>query len=443
MQEAGYDAMSDELNEALENLEYDIATSSEKQLSIVQSMLNQMVNSYAEAYNKIDSIINETGFVGTSDFDNTVENISTSSGASSISSSATQSQSDVKPSDSASNINSSNVSNDNHTSIENEVSKEPNTDNRPVAELKLSPTSVTLEEGKSTSVSSSIRPTDAKNKTLSWKSSNTKIATVSNGTIKAISPGSCQVTASTTDGSGISASVGVTVTKKPEPVKNTSTSTAKSTQGDGVPNVGDKVTFVSGRYYYDSNGKSPTGNQMLGKSVYITKINKNGSKPYHISRTNKLGGQDLGWLTLSQLKGYKRGSRYIDRNQWAWTQEDGKEEVIFRASDGAMLTPLNNKDMVFSNDQVQYLWEMSKGNLSPMMNLNTENMLGRLPNVVNRNDMSQQMTIEQHYDSLLTVNGNVDKDALPGLKELLEKSYKYTSDKMAKDLMMVGYKVRR
>ena len=43
--------------------------------------------------------------------------------------------------------------------------------------------------------------------------------------------------------------------------------------GDGVPRIGDAVTFASGRYYYDSEGANPSGNQMLGQQVYITSIN--------------------------------------------------------------------------------------------------------------------------------------------------------------------------
>lgn len=78
--------------------------------------------------------------------------------------------------------------------------KPENTTNRPVAELTVSKSSVSIEEGKSTSVSTKIRPNDAANKKLSWKSSNTAIATVSNGTISGKKPGSCQVTVSTTDG---------------------------------------------------------------------------------------------------------------------------------------------------------------------------------------------------------------------------------------------------
>lgn len=81
--------------------------------------------------------------------------------------------------------------------------------------------------------------------------------------------------------------------------------------GDGVARVGDRVTFNSGWYYYDSNGTRPAGHQYQGKQVYITNTAPGRAKPYHISTGPRLGNGDLGWLTLEQLRGYKTGG-YVD-----------------------------------------------------------------------------------------------------------------------------------
>ena len=51
--------------------------------------------------------------------------------------------------------------------------------------------------------------------------------------------------------------------------------------------------------------------------------------------------------------------------------------------------------------------------------------------------------VENHYDSLLNVEGNVDKDALPGLEDILKRSYEYTSKQMVKEARKVGVKIRR
>lgn len=404
LMDEGYSSMSEKLDSSLEDLEYSIATSSEKQLEIVQSMLNQMVSSYQEAYNKINSIVNETGFQGTDSFNNTVSNTGSSSGASSIANGATQSQSTVKPSDSASNINSSNTSNSNHGAIESEIKKEPNTDNRLCAELTISATSVSVQEGSQTSITAKIRPNDAKNKTLSWTSADSSIASVSSeGKITGVKPGTTTVTVSTTDGSGLMQTCKVTVTKKPDPPKPTPPVQPSSPQGNGVPDVGDKVTFVSGIYHEDSYGGGRWGNWELGGSVYITKINPGAPYPIHISKGNRLGSSDRGWLRLDQLRGYNRGSKYIDRRQWAFMDDtengslDAGSEVII--TNRGILKQFESGDTIFNNEQVQRLWEMSKGlDISRFINLNTSNMIGNLPNIVNRNEMNQKTEVNLNFD---------------------------------------------
>ena len=432
MMQDGYDQMSENLDKSLEDLEYSIATSSEKQLEIVQSMLNQMVASYQEAYGKINTIVNETGFVGTDSFNDTVNNTSTSSGASSIVDNATQSQSTVKPSDNVSNINSSNTSNTNTSAIESEIKKEPNTDNRLCAELTLSKSSVSVQEGSSTSVSASIRPNDAKNKSLSWTPKDASVVSVtSDGKITGLKPGSTTIVVSTTDGSNLRQTVSVTVTKKPDPPKPQAPKNNTTTQGNGVPDVGDKVTFISGVYHEDSYGNGRWGNQGLGGSMYITKINPNSPYPIHLSTGSKLGSGDRGWLKRNQIKGYARGSKHINGKRWALTQEKG-QELIARLSDGSLLTPLGNGDKVFTKEQTDKLWEMSKNfNISDYVKLDTESLFGKFSDFINRNDMRQSSEINMNFDTLLTIEGNVTKDALPGLEKAIDKMIPHISDKLA------------
>lgn len=161
-----------------------------------------------------------------------------------------------------------------------------------------------------------------------------------------------------------------TTTTKPSTSTSPKTTSKSTSGGDGVPRVGDKVTFASGRYYYSSDGMSPTGNQMLGKSVYITSINNASwaTKPYHISTGSKLGNGDLGWLTLSQLKGYRTGSKYIRRDQWARVNEDGDEIVLsdgaITMADGTVLRKLNQGDKVLTSAQTDNMYEWAK--ISPV-----------------------------------------------------------------------------
>ena len=67
MQSQGFDKLSSDLQETLDNTEYEISHNADKQLEIINSMLDKAVSSYQEAYGKINSIIKNTGWVLCSD----------------------------------------------------------------------------------------------------------------------------------------------------------------------------------------------------------------------------------------------------------------------------------------------------------------------------------------------------------------------------------------
>lgn len=443
MQEQGYDKTSEEMHDMLEQVEYDLVHSLEKQSQVLESYLSKVVGNYKTAFDKINQIIGNTGWVGSNDFNQNQSQLGTQNGALSQNNNATQSQSEANknPSSSASGTVTDKIDNNDkfNQGFEQELDKKPNIDNRPVAELKVSPTSIVLEEGKSTSIKTTIRPNDAKNKTLAWKSSDTSIATVSGGTVKAIKHGSCKITVSTTDGSGISQTVGVTVNKKPDPPKPKPT-TKPNSNGDGIPKVGDRVTFT-GRYYYDSWGKRPLGTKYSGvangviidgysASKYGGKAKRTGDFDVHIKTYDGKYG-DLGWVKLSQISGYARGttSTGVTRNQLAWTQENGRE-LIYRKSDNALLTNLGKGDVVFNHDMTENLMSWGRINPNQTLPIGAANIPVRESNI----------TLEQNIGSLLTVEGNVDKDALPSLETILEKSCKYTMGYFKTELRKTGFR---
>lgn len=84
-----------------------------------------------------------------------------------------------------------------------------------VASISFESNGVTLKEGESYTFNPVIRPSNATNKTLAWSSSNTSVATVNNGMVKAVAPGNATITAKSTDGSNVSAICNVNVTMPP------------------------------------------------------------------------------------------------------------------------------------------------------------------------------------------------------------------------------------
>lgn len=77
-------------------------------------------------------------------------------------------------------------------------------------ELKLNKTEIKLEENKTEKLIATIIPANVTNKTLIWKSSNPKVATVDNtGNIKAVSVGKTTVTVKTSNGKTATANIEV------------------------------------------------------------------------------------------------------------------------------------------------------------------------------------------------------------------------------------------
>ena len=100
---------------------------------------------------------------------------------------------------------------------------------KPISSVTLNKTSVALVSGKTEKLTATINPSDTTDsKTLTWTSSNTKVATVdANGNIKAISAGTANITVKTSNGKTATAKVTVTnpqaVTKPTNPTQKPTT----------------------------------------------------------------------------------------------------------------------------------------------------------------------------------------------------------------------------
>ena len=83
----------------------------------------------------------------------------------------------------------------------------------PVTGITLSPQTLVLEQYTTGKIIATISPSGATDKSVTWKSSNTSVATVSDGNVQALTPGTAEITATTVDG-GYSATCSVTVEKE-------------------------------------------------------------------------------------------------------------------------------------------------------------------------------------------------------------------------------------
>lgn len=143
-------------------------------------------------------------------------------------------------------------------------------------------------------------------------------------------------------------------------------------------------------------------------SSYLTPKDIIASEKINLMPTNsiKLGSSLANFLAGSFAKGTKSSPRGL-----ALTDEQGlgSEAIITKKG---VLRELDAGSMVFSKAQKENLWEMSK--------INVSSILGN----IGRN--TPTMMVQNSYGSLITVNGNVDRDALPELKTIVNMAVEKT-----------------
>ena len=152
-----------------------------------------------------------------------------------------------------------------------------------------------------------------------------------------------------------------TTNNKPAAKPSTNTNTNKNTtQGNGKVEIGDAVKFLSGSYYYSSDGQTPTGDEMHGQTVYITHINTASwaKKQYHIAR-DKAGTRPLGWVDISQISGFKNGTDYVPYDQLATVAEDGAEGIVHADGRLEKVKALSESDAVINNKSFRNLLNFS------------------------------------------------------------------------------------
>ena len=113
-----------------------------------------------------------------------------------------------------------------------------------VSSIKVNPTDVELDVGESQSITATVYPTTATNKGLVWESHNTQVVTVSsNGKITAVGVGNTTVTCTAKDGSGVVATIDVTVTAEEIVPNDTTAPVVEITGADNIA-VGKMATLT-------------------------------------------------------------------------------------------------------------------------------------------------------------------------------------------------------
>ena len=140
-----------------------------------------------------------------------------------------------------------------------------------VTSVTLNKTSASVNKGSTVTLSATVAPSDATNKTITWSSSNTAVATVSGGVVTGVAKGTATITA--TAASGVSASATITVNDnggETTELSNNSTISATSiTLGNSVTIKG-AASGGTSPYQYAYYYKKNTDNSFTTVGSYST-----------------------------------------------------------------------------------------------------------------------------------------------------------------------------
>lgn len=201
---------------------------------------------------------------------------------------------------------------------------------RKVEKITLSVADVSLNAGNTLQLIAEIFPESAENKTLRWSSSDEQVATVDgNGLVTAVGAGKATITVESQDGSGISASCVITVTRVSDDLSG-SGSTGDSSGGTtgGSPWDGNSSGSSSGATIGGNPSSNPAENDpnngnnedlQVELMYYIVHFNANGGNSLSRKTMTLLLDDTLGILPKIQRKQY-------DFKGW-YTQKSGGEKV--------------------------------------------------------------------------------------------------------------------
>ena len=149
------------------------------------------------------------------------------------------------------------------------------------------------------------------------------------------------------------------------------------------------------------------------------------------SNMKKSNSLDTGYNS-GHLKGYAKGTKRVGGvPRVAMTNENGREIIVTKKG---ILTPVEPSDGIIPNDMTETLMKMAMD----YQNYSIPEI--KIPDVqiVNKDNSNGGDNISIHYDTLLTVQGDVTKDALPDLKTILKQASEYTQNDIRKNKRRFG-----
>lgn len=185
---------------------------------------------------------------------------------------------------------------------------------RKIEKITLSIADASLNAGNTLQLLADIFPENAENKTLKWTSSDEKVAVVdNNGMVTAIDAGEAVITVESQDGSGVSASCVITVTKISDNSSGGGTTGGSGGSSSGSAPGGSPSGNPGGSPSDNHPSDGENGGMQVKLLYYIVDFNANGGTKLSRGTMTLLNDDNLGILPKVQRKNYMFSGWYTQK----------------------------------------------------------------------------------------------------------------------------------
>ena len=193
----------------------------------------------------------------------------------------------------------------------------------------------------------------------------------------------------------------------------------------------EKEASALGMYIHDTYGKEMTGADAM-KIASILQIDVPSKFSEWTSADRNAVKKELMKYKIS----FKKGG-YVGSKNYIPLAKIGDEEFMkYLAQKGdSGIAGINPGEVILTKEKADAMLNT----ILPVSEALADSIqkASNYSSVINKQPMQN---INTTYGSLLTVNGDVNRDTLPGLQAILEKSYKYTSEQLKREMKKNGTK---
>ena len=375
MQQEGYQQLSDDANETLEQTLNAVESNSVKQEEVVNLMLERVKGNYKTAYDEIKGIISETGTAISEDANGTINQISTA----------------IKTVLSEAEINIGAT----FDTIANKIAQTINTAQIQVNNAATKKTEQNIKSTNAVTAINNAKNTATGKANTAAINANTKKVEATKSATQAVKDATPKVTAQPAK---TNTQQKQQEKKEEEPALTGPVSGIKETLKKGArgKNVKQLQKALNKLGFKDKNGKKLKVDGVFGP-LTLSSLKKF-QKAMGVTKSGKL---DLATKQAFAKKGYKMGTLGTLDDELNFTHEG----EIIRRSDGAILRQLPAGTQVIPKAQSENL--MKWADISP----NSLRSLGDIQPVSN-------VGVTNHYDALINIQGNVDSSVMDRLEDV-------------------------